>query len=68
MLKHPNPDGPSAWLAYVEVEEVAVATQKAKSLGAEIMRDVTQVPGAGTLSIIIDSTGAALALWKSKAA
>jgi len=66
MLKHPNPAGPSLWLAYVEVEDVAAATQKAKSLGAKIMRDVTEVTSAGTMSIIIDPTGAVLALWKSK--
>jgi predicted enzyme related to lactoylglutathione lyase len=68
MLKHPNPDGPSAWLAYVGVEDVAASTQKAKSLGAKVMRDVTEVPGAGWMSIIIDPTGAMLALWKPKTA
>ena len=66
MMKHPNPDGPSLWLAYVEVDDVAAATQKAKSLGAKIMRDVTEIAGAGTMSIIIDPTGAALALWKQR--
>jgi uncharacterized protein len=68
MLRHPNPDGPSAWLAYVEVDDIAAATEKAKSLGAQIMRDVTEVPGAGTMSIFVDPTGAMLALWKPKSA
>jgi len=31
------------------------------------MKDVTEVTGAGWLSIIIDPTGAALGLWKAKA-
>ena len=53
-LKHPGPGEPSMWLAYVEVEDVAASTQKAKSLGAKIMRDVTEVPEAGTMSIIVD--------------
>lgn len=66
MLKHPDPGSPSMWLAYVEVADVAAATAKAKSLGAKIMKDVTQVPEAGTLSIIVDPTGAMLALWKTK--
>ena len=44
MLTHPNPGGPSAWLAYVEVDDVAAATKKAQSLGAQIMKDVTEVP------------------------
>src|SRR5947207_686896 len=66
MLKHPVPGAPSAWLAYVQVDDIAAATAKAKSLGATVMKDVTEVMGAGWLSIIIDPTGAALGLWKPK--
>ena len=66
MMKHPVPGAPSAWLAYVEVDDIAASTEKARSLGATIMRDVTEVPGAGWLSILIDPTGAALGLWKPK--
>ncbi len=68
ILKHPMPGEPSTWLAYVEVEDIAASTQKAKSLGATIIRDVQEVPGAGWLSIISDPTGAVLGLWKSKTA
>jgi hypothetical protein len=32
------------------------------------MLDVTEVPGAGWMSVIIYPTGAALGLWKSKTA
>lgn len=66
MMKHPVPGAPSAWLAYVEVSDIAVATEKARSLGAKIMRDVTEVMGMGWLSILIDPTGAALGLWQTK--
>jgi predicted enzyme related to lactoylglutathione lyase len=62
------PGAPSFWLSYVEVEDIAAATAKAKSLGAKVMKDVTEVPGAGWLSIIVDPTGAMLGLWKNKAA
>jgi predicted enzyme related to lactoylglutathione lyase len=68
IMKHPVPGAPSAWLAYVEVDDVAAATAKAKSLGATVMKDVTEVMGAGWLSIIVDPTGAALGLWKSTTA
>jgi predicted enzyme related to lactoylglutathione lyase len=68
MMKHPVPGSPSSWLAYVEVDDIDAATKKAKSLGASVMKDVTEVMGAGWLSIIVDPTGAALGLWKSKAA
>ena len=67
MMKHPVPGTPSAWLAYALVDDVGAATAKAKSLGATVMRDVTEVMGAGSFSIIIDPTGAALGLWQPKA-
>lgn len=67
LMKHPVPGAPSAWLAYVLVDDIAAATQKAKSLGAQVMKDVTEVMGMGWFSIIIDPTGAALGLWKAKA-
>lgn len=66
MLKHPMPGAPSTWLAYVLVDDIAASTQKAKSLGATVVKDVTEIPGAGWLSIIVDPTGAALGLWKPK--
>jgi uncharacterized protein len=68
MMKHPVPGAPSTWLAYVLVDDVAASTQKAKSLGATIMKDVTEVMDAGSLSIIMDPTGAVLGLWKPKKA
>ena len=41
MMKHPVSGAPSAWLAYVLVDDIGAATQKAKSLGATVMKDVT---------------------------
>jgi len=67
MMKHPVPGAPSAWLAYALVDDVRVETAKAQSLGAKVMRDVTEVPNAGSFSIIVDPTGAALGLWQPKA-
>ena len=68
MMKHPMPGAPSGWLAYVLVDDVGAATAKAKSLGAAVMRDdVTEVPNAGSFSIITDPTGAMLGLWQPKA-
>ena len=68
IMKHPVPGAPSAWLAYVLVDDVVAATQKAKSLGATIMKDVQPVMDAGRFSIILDPTGAALGLWEPKKA
>jgi len=65
MLKHPMPGAPSFWLAYVDVDDIRAATDKAKSLGAKVEKDVTEVPGMGSFSIVTDPTGATLALWKA---
>jgi predicted enzyme related to lactoylglutathione lyase len=66
MLKQMMPGAPSIWLPYVGVDDIEAATKKAKSLGATIMKDVTEVGGFGWLSIIVDPTGAHLGLWKPK--
>jgi len=64
MMKNPMPGAPSAWMAYVLVDDLKAATTKAKSLGATVMKDATDVPGAGSFSIITDPTGAMLGLWQ----
>ena len=64
MMKNPVPDSPSFWLPYVFVADVAAATEKAKSLGAKICKEVTEIPGIGWFSVITDPTGATLALWQ----
>jgi len=66
MMKHPVPGAPSFWLAYVLVDDINASTQKAKSLGASVMRDVTEIPGFGSFSVLQDPTGAHFALWKPK--
>jgi predicted enzyme related to lactoylglutathione lyase len=66
MMKQLIPGAPSAWLPYVEVQDIKAATKKAQSLGAKIMKDVTEVMDMGWLSILVDPTGAMLGLWMSK--
>jgi len=66
MMKNPIPGAPSFWLSYVLVDDIESATKKAKSLGAQVMKDVTPVSDFGWLSIITDPTGATLGLWKPK--
>jgi predicted enzyme related to lactoylglutathione lyase len=68
LMKNPVPGAPSSWLAYVLVDDLKAATSKAKSLGATVMKDVTEVPGAGSFTIITDPTGAMLGLWEPKKA
>jgi len=66
LMKQLIPNAPSAWLAYVTVDDVKAATAKAQSLGATVMKDVSEVPDMGWFSIIVDPTGAPLGLWQAK--
>lgn len=59
------PGAPSSWLAYVIVDDINASTALAKSLGAKVVTDVTEIPGMGWFSIIVNPTGAALGLWKT---
>jgi uncharacterized protein len=67
MMKNPMPNAPSAWMPYVAVENVEDSTREAESLGAKVMKTVSEVPGMGSFSIITDPTGAMLGLWQAKA-
>jgi len=66
IMKNPMPGAPSAWMAYVVVDDLKKTTDKARSLGATVMKEVTEVPGMGSFTIITDPTGAMLGLWEPK--
>jgi predicted enzyme related to lactoylglutathione lyase len=66
MQQHPMPGAPSLWLTYINVDDVKASTAKAKTLGAQVIRDVTEVPNMGWFSIVADPTGATFGLWQAK--
>jgi uncharacterized protein len=66
MTQQMAPGAPSSWLAYVNVDDIKAATEKAKSLGGKVVQDVTPVAEMGWMSIIADPTGASLGLWQAK--
>lgn len=66
MVEMSMPGNPSAWLPYVLVDNVAEATKKAQSLGAQVYKDVTEIPEMGAFSIIADPSGAVFGLWEAK--
>lgn len=68
IMKQLIPGAGSAWLPYVDVQDIKASTKKAQSLGAKVMKDVTEVADMGWLSIIVDPTGAMLGLWQAKPA
>jgi predicted enzyme related to lactoylglutathione lyase len=60
------PGAPTQWLTYVGVEDIHTATEKAKSLGAQIIREAQEVPEMGWFTVLTDPTGAPIALWQPK--
>ncbi len=65
-MAHPIPGAPSAWMPYALVDDVKAATDKARSLGATILMEVTEVPDMGWFSVLLDPTGAKIGLWQNK--
>ena len=68
MMKNPIPNAPSMWVPYVLVDDLATASDKVRRLGGKVMKDITEVPGAGSFVIITDPTGGMLGLWQMKKA
>ena len=68
MFTNPNPEVPSHWLAYVSVDDIESSTRKARELGATVLQDVMQIADHGWFSVIMDPTGAVIAMWKEKKA
>lgn len=64
MMAQPRPGAPSGVAAYVDVDDIRAATDKARSLDATVAHDVTEVSNAGSFSITIDPTGATVGLWQ----
>jgi uncharacterized protein len=60
------PGAPTAWLPYIGVENLKEATDKAESIGAKILMREQEVPGHGSFSVLVDPTGANVALWQGK--
>ena len=54
------------WLPYVEIEEVAEATDRARRLGAVVLLDPREGP-AGWRSVVRTAVGGELAFWQPKA-
>ena len=67
IMKNPVPNVPSHWLAYILFDDVAASTDKARSLGGNVLMDKIEIPNVGWFSVIQDPTGAAIGLWQQKA-
>ena len=56
---------PTAWTAYVNVDDVKKTMAKAQKAGATILRPFTEVPGMGYLAVFKDPQGAQIGLWQT---
>lgn len=65
IMKHPMDGAPAMWLPYVLVDDIQASTDKARELGAHVIREPMPVSDMGWLSIIQDPQGAVLGMWKA---
>lgn len=56
---------PSMWNTYIAVADVAVTTRAAEAAGATVMMPPTQVDDSGHMAIVVDPSGAPVALWQA---
>lgn len=58
-------DIPPHWLGYIAVEDLAAKLKEAEQLGATIKVPTTTAGKYGKFAVIVDPTGAHVALWES---
>ncbi|WP_162938249.1 DUF6596 domain-containing protein [Kiloniella sp. EL199] len=58
----PEPADKGVWTIYITVKDVDDATDKARTAGAKIIREPTDVSGVGRIAIINDPHGARIAM------
>jgi predicted enzyme related to lactoylglutathione lyase len=63
-LTAPRDGVPAGWIPYLNVEDIAAATARARSLGGEVLRDCIAIE-PGTFSVVRDPTGGVLGLWEA---
>ncbi len=66
--EHADMGMPPAWNTYVTVENVDAMPDKVTAAGGQVLAPPFDVMGAGRMSVIMDPTGAAIALWQKKEA
>lgn len=57
-MMQPDAPMPDAWLIYFAVEHCDGAAERAKGLGATVLREAADIPGTGRFAILADPQGA----------
>jgi predicted enzyme related to lactoylglutathione lyase len=66
MMQKMMPEQPTAWLPYVEVDDVKKTLAKARKLGAQVKVDYMAIPGGmGAFGVFVDPSGAGLGVWEA---
>jgi predicted enzyme related to lactoylglutathione lyase len=63
--EHKKMKSPPSWLAYVAVKDVDVSVKKAKAARGKLVMGPMDVMGQGRMAIVVDPTGAGIALWQA---
>jgi hypothetical protein len=61
------PEAPTAWLPYVQVDDVKATMAKALKGGGSAVLPFQEIGEMGAIGIFVDPAGAMLGLWESKA-
>jgi predicted enzyme related to lactoylglutathione lyase len=59
-----DPQQPTAWTAYVEVDDLKATMTKAAEHGATVIVPHMEVPGMGWLGVFVDPQGGTIGLWQ----
>lgn len=62
-----NPNEPTAWTAYVGVDDVKATIAKAQKAGATILVPFMEIPNMGCLGVFVDPQGATIGVWQQGA-
>lgn len=60
-----SPNQPTAWTAYVDVDDVKKTIAKAQKAGAKIVIPFMQVGDMGCLGVFVDPQGATMGVWQA---
>ena len=60
-----DPQQPTAWTAYVAVDDVRATIAKAAENGATVIVPYMEVPGRGWLGVFVDPQGGTIGVWQA---
>ncbi|MEI9939522.1 MAG: VOC family protein [Pseudomonadota bacterium] len=67
LQKKQMPEQPTAWLPYVEVDDVKATMAKVLKAGGKAVLEYQEIGEMGSIGVFVDPQGAALGLWAAKA-